>query len=163
PDLPMPEDAERPRGQAPSPGLLASLACFGVNAEFVADGLHVSVVPGVDTRWICLLTRDAVKVPVRIALVVKPITDLRLFFGAHNWSLAFDERGGVRDTTPWFMKSDGEKGEPRDTEAPAIAAGDWTHVVLEIDETARRLFVDGRVRPTWEGDFVGIRSRVGIG
>ena len=36
-------------------------------------------------------------------------------------------------------------------------------MALEIDARERRLFVDGDLRHSWQDDFAGLRSRLGIG
>ena len=77
-----------------------------LTCDAVDDALQLSVDPGVDTRWIGMLTRDAFAIPFRLEIVIKPINELRLVFGAHNCVLAFDEQGHVQDPAPWFMRTD---------------------------------------------------------
>ena len=163
PDLPV-GDAQGPSGDAPSSGLLARLVDFGVRSTFVNDGVQLTVEPGMDTRWIGLITRDAFAVPLRIELVVRPLTELRLRFGGHNRYFAFDERGNFKEVAPWFLRTDAQKGRAHHAEdAKPIPQDEWTRVRLEVDERERRLFVNGDLRHSWEGDFAGTRSRVGIG
>src|SRR5439155_10978075 len=112
PNLPIPLDAATPAGVAPPDSLLSTLFDFGGNARFGNDGLTLSVDPAVDTRQVGLLTRDAFAVPVRIELVVKPITELRVTFGRHNRLFVFDEQGFVEDPMPWFIRLESDKGQP---------------------------------------------------
>jgi hypothetical protein len=164
PDLPIPDDAVTPRGEARSPGLLSTLMCFGGHAEFVDDGLRLSVERGADTRWIGLITREAFAVPLRIDIVVRPITEVRLFFGRHNSLLVFDEHGFPEDAAPWFLKLETHKGQShRSSNAGSLPIAAWARVTLETDARERRLFVDGGLRHSWQLDFAGLRSRVGIG
>jgi hypothetical protein len=163
PDL-MVGEARGPSGDAPSSGLLSRLVDFGVRSTFVQDGVQLSVEPGMDTRWVGLITREAFAVPLRIELVVRPLTELRLRFGRHNQYFSFDERGNFKEVAPWFMRTDAQKGRAHQTgEATVIPEDAWTRVTLEVDERQRRLFVNGELRHSWEGDFAGTRSRVGIG
>lgn len=163
PDLPVGE-ARGPRGDAPSSGLLSRLVDFGVRSRYVEDGVQISVEPGMDTRWIGLITRDGFAAPVRIELVVRPLTELRLRFGRHNQYFSFDERGNFKDAAPWFMRTDAQKGRAHHSEeATPIPQDAWTRVTLEVDERERRLLVNGQLRHSWQGDFGGTRSRVGIG
>ena len=150
------------------PGLsvrgLPPLACFGLRCASVDDALRLSVDPGMDTRWIGVLTQDAFAVPLRIELAVKPIHELRLVFGAHNRVLTFDEHGNVQDPAPWFMRTTALRGTPHPAgKADGIRAGDWARVSLEVSDREKRLFVDGHLRHTWQDDFADLRSRIGIG
>jgi hypothetical protein len=163
PDL-MVGEARGPSGDAPSSGLLSRLVDFGVRSTFVHDGVQLSVEPGMDTRWIGLITRDAFAVPLRIDLVVRPLTELRLRFGRHNQYFSFDEWGNFKEVAPWFMRTDAQKGRAHHKDgARPIAEDAWTRVTLEIDDRERRVFVNGELRHSWEGDFAGTRSRLGIG
>jgi hypothetical protein len=163
PEMRVPENAETVMGLPVVTGIVSGLACFGLHCSFADDGLTLSVDPGVDTRWIGVLTREALAVPLRIELDVKPIDELRLVFGGHNRALAFDEQGNVQDPAPWFMRSPALRGHAHPIEdGHGIPASEWTPIVLEIDEREKRVFVDGRLRHTWNDDFAGLRSRIGI-
>ena len=111
PDLPVPSNIATPIGVPPDSGVLARMLCFGVRAEYGDEGLRLTVPSGGDPRWVGLMTREAFAVPVRIGLVVKPVSELRLAFAAHNRFVALNDRGGVIDRTPWFMKSAAQRGE----------------------------------------------------
>jgi hypothetical protein len=164
PDLPMPEDAVVPFGERRAAGLLPELACFGGHADFVDDGLRLTVGSGVDIRWIGLITREVFAIPLRIDIVVKPITELRLIFGRHNRLLVFDEQGFPENPAPWFLQLEAEQGQSqRSSSAGTTPLGEWARVTLEIDELERRLFVDGTLRHRWQDDYAGLRSRLGIG
>jgi hypothetical protein len=128
----------------------------------VAEGLQLTVPPGDDPRWVGLLTREAFAVPLRIELVVKPVSELRLAFAAHNRFVALDDHGRVVDRTPWFMKSAADRGEDIAGEAPLTAA-DWTRVTFEFGNEGRRLYVDGKLRHVWREDYAGVCGRIGIG
>ena len=83
---------------------------------------------------------------------MRPVTELRLFFGRPNHLVALDAQGFVEDDMPWFTKMDYERGEAhgsRDEDLP----GEWVTVALDTDNRERRLFVDGRLRHVWRGDF----------
>jgi hypothetical protein len=164
PDLPIPADAVIPQGTNRSSDLLSTLVCLGGRPEFVEDGLRLSVEPGIDTRWMGLLTRETFAVPLRIELVARPIAELRLFFGGGNSLLNFDERGLPEDPAPWFLKLDAQKGQPHREGGDVVAPPDgWTRITLEIRAQERRLFVNGALRHSWQGDFASRRSRIGIG
>jgi hypothetical protein len=135
---------------------------FGVGAAFVDGGLHIAVPPGGDPRWVGVVTRDAFAVPLRIDLVVRPVSELRVAFAAHNRFIALDDHGRVIDRTPWFMKSAAQRGDAVDADAPFIGA-DWVRVTLECGIDDRRLFVNGELRHVWREDYAGVRSRIGIG
>jgi hypothetical protein len=163
PDLPV-CDGQGPTGEPVASGLLSELVDFGARSAFTADGVQLSVESGMDTRWIGLLTRDAFAVPLRIDIVARPITELRMRFGKHNRYFAFDERGNLKDPAPWFLKTDAQKGYAHQTgDARLISPDEWTRVKLEVGDRAQRLFVNGELRHSWEGDFSGVRSRVGVG
>ena len=163
PDLPV-RGGRAPAGEPPTSGLLGELIDFGVRSAYTADGVHLSVEPGVDTRWIGVLTRRAFAVPLRIEIVVRPIDELRLRFGRHNRYFAFDDHGNFKDPAPWFLRTDSQKGRPRNAEnAKPIAPAEWTRVALHIGEHDQELFVNGELRHVWTGDFAGVRSRIGIG
>jgi hypothetical protein len=163
PDLPVPPDAMSPIGTPPdNSGALSRMLCFGVRAAYVAEGLQLTVPPGDDPRWVGLLTREAFAVPLRIELVVKPVSELRLAFAAHNRFVALDDHGRVVDRTPWFMKSAADRGEDIAGEAPLTAA-DWTRVTFEFGNEGRRLYVDGKLRHVWREDYAGVCGRIGIG
>lgn len=190
PTLPIPADAATPHGSPPSSGLLPALACLGGQAEFVEDGgVRLSVPPGMDTRWMGLITREVYETPLRIDMVVGPITELRLFFGRANSLLVLDAQGDPQNPAPWFLELEAEKGTPHgdddregsggegfgggagddaDTSSGSRARaraplGEWPRVTMEIDAHERRLSVNGAHRHTWPGDFAGLRSRIGIG
>jgi hypothetical protein len=76
--------------------------------------------------------------------------------------LAFNGQGDVIDPAPWFLKLDAEKGR-RHGEGTPIGARDWARVTIEIDATEQRLFVDGRLRHSWNGQFAALRTRVALG
>lgn len=163
PDLPVSPDAMSPIGTPPdNSGALSRMLCFGVRAAYVAEGLQLTVPPGDDPRWVGLLTREAFAVPLRIELVVKPVSELRLAFAAHNRFVALDDHGRVVDRTPWFMKSAADRGEDIAGEAPLTAA-DWTRVTFEFGNEGRRLYVDGKLRHVWREDYAGVCGRIGIG
>jgi hypothetical protein len=164
PDLPVPADIATPSGTPPDgSGILSRIVCFGVRAEYVDEGLRLAVPPGGDPRWVGLMTRDAFAVPLRLELVVKPVSELRLAFAAHNRFIALDDHGRVIDRTPWFMKSAAQRGEAVGAgDAPAIDA-DWARVTFEFGDEERRLYVNGDLRHIWREDYAGVRSRLGIG
>lgn len=163
PELPV-RNGRRPAGDAPTSGALSELVDFGARSTFTADGVQLSVEPGMDTRWIGLLTREAIAVPLRIEIVARPITELRLRFGRHNRYFAFDDRGNFRDPAPWFLRTDAQKGRAHHTgDAALIPNDEWARVTLDIGDREQRLFVNGELRHSWDGDFAGIRSRIGIG
>jgi hypothetical protein len=163
PDLPVPPDVATPIGHAPdNSGVLSRMLCFGVRAEYVNEGLRLTVPPGHDPRWVGLMTADAFAVPLRVELVVKPVSELRLAFAAHNRFIALDDHGRIIDRTPWFMKSAAQRGEVIGGDAPFIGA-DWVRVTFEFRNEERRLHVDGELRHVWREDYTGVRSRIGIG
>lgn len=163
PDLPVPPDVATPLGTPPDgAGILARMLCFGVRAVYAADGLRLTVPPGHDARWVGLMTRDAFAVPLRVELVVMPVSELRLAFAAHNRFIALDDHGRVIDRTPWFMKSAVQRGEAVGGDAPRIGA-DWVRLTFEFGESERRLSVNGEPRHVWREDYAGVRSRIGIG
>jgi len=162
PELPMPDDMARPDGE-PSPEIVPALGCIVPGISFHADGLRLIVSPGVNPRSVGVLTREAFAAPVRIELVVRPITELRMLFGAHNQQFAFDERGDFIDVAPWFLRLDAEKGQGHPPAGPPIPDDHWTRVTLEIDSGARRILIDGRLRHSWSGEFGGLQSRLGFG
>jgi len=124
--------------------------------------LRLAVPTGEDPRWVALITRDAFAVPLRIELVVKPISELRVTFAAHNRSIALDDHGRVIDRTPWFMKSPAQQGEAIEA-APLSIGTDWARVTFEFGDDERRLRVNGELCHIWREDFAGVRGRVGIG
>ena len=163
PDLPIPADVKTPIGTPPDDaGLLARMLCFGVRAAYVEDGLQLTVPPGEDPRWVGLMTRDAFLVPLRLELVVRPISELRLAFAAHNRFIALDDHGRIIDRMPWFMKSAAQRGEAVDPRGGFLDA-DWARVTLVVEDQERRLYVNGELRHTWHEDYAGVRSRIGIG
>jgi hypothetical protein len=164
PDLAVPEEMSRVDGASGAPGLLGTLRPFGVRAACEPDGLRLSLDPEVDPRWVGAVTEQAFSAPLRLELVVKPITALRLVLGGHNRFLAFGEDGAVVDAAPWFMKSEAQRGRSHPSaNAVRIAPDEWARLTLEVGERERRFFVNGELRHTWDGDFAGVRSRVGIG
>ena len=108
------------------------------------------------------MTREAFAVPLRIELVVTPVSELRLAFAAHNRFIALDDHGRIIDRTPWFMKSAAQRGEAIGGDAASIGA-DWARVTLECRNQERRLHVNGELRHVWREDYAGVRSRIGIG
>jgi hypothetical protein len=163
PDLPVPPDVATPAGTPPDDsGILSRMVCFGVGAAYVDEGLRVAVPPGGDPRWVGLMTREAFAVPLRLELVVKPVSELRLAFAAHNRFIALDEHGRVIDRMPWFMKSAAQRGEAVGSDEPSLGA-DWVRVTFEFGDEERRLYVNGELRHIWREDYAGVRSRIGIG
>jgi hypothetical protein len=163
PDLPI-RDGRGPAGTPSTSGLLSELVDFGMHSTFTGDGVRLSVEPGMDTRWIGLMTRDALSVPLRIEIVARPISELRVRFGRHNRYFTFDEKGQFRDPAPWFLRTDAQQGRAHHSDAAQqIPADEWTRVALHIGEKQQQLFVNGELRHSWDGDFAGIRSRVGLG
>jgi hypothetical protein len=108
------------------------------------------------------MTRDAFAVPLRLELVVRPLSELRLAFGAHNRFIALDDRGRIIDRTPWFLKSAAQRGEAVAIEG-AFLDGDWARVTFEFGDHERRLHVNGELRHVWREDYAGLRTRTGIG
>jgi hypothetical protein len=163
PDLPIPPDVATPTGIPPEgTGVLSRMLCFGVGAAYVDEGLRLTVPEGHDPRWVGLMTREAFAVPLRIELVVKPVSELRLAFAAHNRFIALDDHGRVVDRVPWFMKSDAQRGEAVGGDGTFVDA-DWAHVTFEFHDQERRLSVNGALRHVWREDYAGVRSRLGIG
>jgi len=163
PDLPVPQDIPTPVGTPPdNSGILSRMLCIGVRAAWDDEGLRLAVPAGEDPRWVGLMTRDVFAVPLRIELVVKPVSELRVTFAAHNRSIALDDHGRVIDRTPWFMKSPAQQGEAIDAAALSIGA-EWARVTFEFGEDERRLRVNGELRHIWREDFAGVRGRIGIG
>jgi hypothetical protein len=163
PELPVPSDAATPIGTPPdNSGVLSRMLCFGLRAAYVDEGLQLIVPPAEDPRWVGLVTHDAFGVPLRVELVVKPVSELRLAFAAHNRFIALDDHGCVIDRTPWFMKSAAQRGETMSGDAPPVG-GDWTRVTFEFGNDERRLYVNGTLRHIWREDYAGVRSRIGIG
>ena len=163
PDLPVPPDVATPAGTRPDhAGALSRMLCFGVRAAYVDEGLRLTVPPGEDPRWVGLMTREAFAVPCRIELVVKPVSELRLAFAAHNRFVALDDHGRVIDRTPWFMKSAAQRGDAVGDDVPLIGE-DWTRVTFEFENEERRLHVNGELRHIWREDYAGVRGRIGIG
>lgn len=163
PDLPIPADAAAPVGTPPADGgLLARMLSFGAAASFVAEGLRLAVAPGQDPRWVGVMTRDAFTVPLRLTLVVSPISELRLAFAAHNRFIALDDHGRIIDRTPWFMKTARQRGEAVGADAPLLG-GEWARVTLDVLDDERRLSVNGDLRHVWREDDAGGRGRIGIG
>jgi hypothetical protein len=163
PDLPV-RNGRPPAGTPRTSGLLSELVDFGAGSTFVDEGVHLSVEPDKDTRWIGLMTPNAFAVPLRIDMVARPITELRVRFGKHNRYFAFDDRGNFNNPAPWFMRTDAQKGRAHHTgDARLIPREEWVRVTLEIRDREQLLFVNGELRHSWDGDFAGERSRVGIG
>jgi len=109
-----------------------------------------------------VITRGAFAVPMRIDIVVRPLTELRIVFGAHNQHFAFDDHGRFVDLAPWFLKLEAEKGMAHGKDV-AVAHDEWTRVMIENDARERRVFVNGELRHTWRGDYNALRSRVAVG
>ncbi len=101
--------------------------------------------------------------PLRINLVVRPVTELRLIFGRHNSLFMFDEQGFPENPAPWFIQLEAHKGQSHRGNIGSAPLGEWARVTLETDEREHRVFVDGVLRHAWQDDFAGLRSRVGIG
>lgn len=161
PELPMPDEVPRPDG--PPLDLIPALGAIVAGSSFHADGLRLSARVGANPRFVAVITREAFAVPMRIDLVVRPLTELRLVFGRHNRFIAFNEHGDFVDVAPWFLKLDDEKGTEAAAVTTPIRDDQWTRVTLEVDFHERRVFIDGRLRHTWKGDFARFRSRLGIG
>lgn len=161
PELPMPEAVPRPSG-TPTPSIVPSLACISTAPSFNALGLSLPAVGG-RPRRAGVMTREPFTAPARIEMVVRPLRELRLVFGAHNRTIAFDETGAVVDPAPWFLRTDSDTGQPQPGERLPIADDEWTRVTIEIGETAQRLFVNGRLVHTWNGEFTRFRSRLALG
>jgi hypothetical protein len=165
PELPMPDEVPRPAGQAPA-DVVPALACIVAGASFGADGLRLTATESVNPRFAGVITRESFAAPMRIDLVVRPLTQLRLVFGRHNQYLAFNERGEFVDVAPWFLRLDEEKGTrqcPQGGAAQPIGDEEWARVTIEVDERERRVLINGRLCHTWAGDFSGLRSRLAIG
>ena len=113
-------------------------------------------------RWVGVVTRDAFAVPLRIDLVVQPVSELRIAFAAHNRFIALDEHGRVVDRTPWFMKTATQQGEAIAGDTPSLGT-DWVRLTLEFGDQERRLLVNGELRHVWREDSAGVRGRIGIG
>jgi hypothetical protein len=164
PDLAIPADVPRLHAPSPARRALAALVPMGVRAEWTADGLQVSLEAGVDPRWVSAITETAFDAPVRIELVVRPLTMLKLGFGGHNRFVGFDEHGALRDLAPWFLKTDQQKGRRHDPSVlPAFTPEVWVGIALEVDGRGARIFVNGTLRHTWDGDFSRMRGRVAVG
>lgn len=163
PDMPLPPDVAAPDGVPPeNGGELSRLLCFGVGAAYVDDGLRLTVPTGKNPRWIGVITRDAFAVPCRLELVVRPVSEVRLAFAAHNRFIALDEHGRVIDRMPWFLKTAKQWGEAVVGEAPFVDGG-WAHITVDFEDDERRLYVDGQLRHIWREDEAGVRGRIGIG
>jgi hypothetical protein len=163
PDLPVPPDVARPLGTPPdSGGVLSRMVCFGARAAYVDEGLRLTVPSGHDPRWVGLITVDAFRVPLTIELIVKPVSELRLAFAAHNRFIALDDHGRVVDRTPWFMKTAAQRGEVIGDDPPFIGA-DWARVAFAFGDEERQLYINGELRHVWREDYAGMRSRIGIG
>ncbi len=162
PELPMPDEVPRPAGQPPA-DVVPALACIVGDSSFDADGLRLTSTEGVNPRFAGVITRESFAAPMRIDLVVRPLTQLRLVFGRHNQYLAFNEQGEFVDVAPWFLRLDEEKGTPQGGAAQPIGDDEWARVTIEVDERERRVLINGRLRHTWTGDFSGLRSRLAIG
>jgi hypothetical protein len=162
PELPMPHEVPRPSG-LPSPDILPPLGCFVSESSFGDEGLRLIAADGSNPRRARVITREAFAAPLQIELVVRPLAELRMIFGRHNQYLAFNERGDVVDVAPWFLRLDAEKGIAYGDSAAAIVDGQWVRVTIEVDNRERRVFVNGRLRHAWQGDFAGFRSRLAIG
>jgi hypothetical protein len=163
PDLPVPPDVATPGGTPPDDsGILSRMVCFGVGAGYVDEGLRLAVPAGGDPRWVGVMTREAFAVPLRLELVVRPVSELRLAFASHNRFIALDDHGRVIDRTPWFMKSAAQRGEAVGGDA-AFMGAEWVRVTLEFGDQERRLYVNGDLRHIWHEDDAGVRSRIGIG
>src|SRR2546428_338667 len=111
PELPMPDEVPRPDGPT-SADVGPALGCIIGGASFGADGLRLESRDGANRRFAGVITRDAFAAPMRIDLVARPLTDLRLVFGRHNQYLAFNEFGAVIDVAPWFLRLEEEQGAP---------------------------------------------------
>ena len=163
PDVPVPPDAAIPLGTPPDDaGILSRMVCYGGRAVFTEEGLRLAAPERDDPRRAGLLTREAFAVPLRVELVVMPVSELRLAFAAHNRFIALDDRGRVVDRTPWFLQSPSQQGEAAGGDLPSVDAG-WTRVALALEEAERRLYVNGELRHVWRDDFAGVRGRIAIG
>jgi hypothetical protein len=162
PELAMPDEVPPPTGSA-SPDFVP-LGCIIEGPSFQPAGLQLVVGEGVNnSRRAGVITREAFTAPMRIDLVVRPLNELRMVFGRHNQTLAFNERGEVFDIAPWFLRLDAEIGTAHGDVMTPISDGQWVRVTIEVDDRERRVFVDGTLRHTWQGDFAGMRSRLAIG
>jgi hypothetical protein len=163
PEMAMPPDVERPRGKAPD-GLLSTLRCFGNQAVFDGDVVTVELPQRGDVRRVGVLTSDVYATPLRIALHVRPLGELRLAFADHHPLLVFGEDGSLADLAPWFMRPAVERGEAVTPPSPQTFTPDeWVHVQLDVTSRERRVLVNGVVRHVWTGDFSDVRGRIGIG
>ena len=105
-----------------------------------------------------------VRVPLRVEIEVRPVTELRLRFGAHNRHLVLDQHGAVANDAPWFVTVDARRGRAVPiVDSRPLTGDEWTLVAFDVDEHEQRLFVNGVLRHTWSVDADGVRSRVGIG
>ena len=162
PDLPASDDLTPPSGDASGNPALPPLACFVERSSFTVEGLRIAASSERAAQRVGVITREAFAVPMRIDIVVRPLTELRIVFGAHNQHFAFDDRGRFVDLAPWFLKVDAEKGTAHGEGVP-IADDEWTRVTLENDARERRVFVNGELRHSWRGDYSELRSRVAVG
>jgi hypothetical protein len=171
PELSMPDEVPRPAGLPPA-DVVPALASIVAGSSFGADGLRLTSTEGVNPRFAGVITRESFAAPVRIDLVVRPLTELRLVFGRHNQHLAFNDHGEFVDVAPWFLRLDEEKGTRQPPQPPQPPQGgaeqpigddEWARVTIEVDERERRVLINGRLRHTWAGDFSGLRSRLAIG
>ncbi len=162
PDLPVPGDLVEPSGAPPSPEAFLPLACFGSTPAFTPEGLRLAAPSRGPARSAGVITRDALTLPVRLEIVVRPLAELRLVFGAHNQEIAFDGHGRFVDVAPWFLRSKTQKGTPHG-DGVQMSDGEWVRVTLENDAAERRLLVNGVLWHSWRGDYAGLRSRLGIG
>jgi hypothetical protein len=65
--------------QAPS-----DQTCIVAGSSFDPDGLRLTATENVNPRFAGVITRESFAAPMRIDLVVRPFTQLRLVFGRHN-------------------------------------------------------------------------------
>jgi len=162
PDLVVSDVPAVPRGEAGAAPLLLNAWLLGCRAEWRPDGLHLTANAGQRLDRVGVVTRDAVDVPARIRLVAQPIEEVRLHIGRAQ--LVFDKNGTVETPAHWPTPLEPRKGEPHaDGAASSRDAGEATVITVEIEPTEARLFVNGVLRHTWEGDFGDWRNRIAVG
>jgi hypothetical protein len=161
PDLVVSDIVAVPREAGAAP-LLSNAWLLGCRAEWRPDGLHLTANAGQRLDRVGVVTREAVDVPARIRLVAQPIEEVRLHLGRAQ--LVFDKDGTVETPAHWPTPLEPGTGEPHTGgAADGGDAGAATVITVEIEPTEARLFVNGVLRHTWEGDFANWRSRIAVG
>src|SRR4051812_43550084 len=164
PDLAIAADVPRIADAPATAGGLGTLPPPGLRRRFDDGVLHLALDPAIDPRWVSAVTEQAFSAPMRIRLLVRPLTLLRLVFGGHNRFLAFADDGSVISPVPWVLKVAAQVGERHAARVPKVYSGnDWVDVAIDVDDDERRLLIDGEVRHTWPGAAGGLRTRIGIG